>query len=229
MTILKDRPIWIFREHRSGSTWLAKTIAEILDREHIFFDTGDYTKLSGEGQIKYFMNRPVEPADNNRVFSTHTFKALESLDKYNNPLVIRCARRDVTEQFLSYWTCQATGFAFKHNHVDPMLNLGKKIFEKFQKERLVLNKQDLRKYLQLKQKYIYNWNEYASKHPTQTVFYEDLFDGVKIEGIDTPLKFDIQNDYMLKLPDYKQDVFVNYEQINEWVTSECDKLGLLNN
>jgi hypothetical protein len=52
MTILKDRPIWIFREHRSGSTWLAKTIAEILDREHIFFDTGDYTKLSGEGQIK---------------------------------------------------------------------------------------------------------------------------------------------------------------------------------
>ena len=80
MTILKDRPVWIFREHRSGSTWLAKTIADILGREHIFFDAGDYTKLSVEGQIKYFMDRPVEPADNNRVFSTHTFKALESLE-----------------------------------------------------------------------------------------------------------------------------------------------------
>ena len=229
MNELTDRPVWIFREHRSGSTWLAKTIADILGREHIFFDTGEFTRLTGEGQIQYFIDRQVEPEDNNRVFSTHTFKALESLGKYNNPLVIRCTRRDVTEQFLSYWTCQATGFAFKHNHVDPMLNVGKKVFEKFQQERFMLNKQDLYRYIMLKQRYVYNWNEYAKNHQTYTVYYEDLFDGVKIEGIDALLKFDIQNDYMSKLPDYKQDVFVNYEQINEWVTSECDKLGLLNN
>ena len=87
--------IWVFREHRSGSTWFIKKIAYLLKRPDNFLEMPE----------KLFLARKQTNQDSKEILNTHNFVALKSLKNYTNPIVIRVSRKNKTEQFISEYIC----------------------------------------------------------------------------------------------------------------------------
>ena len=83
--------VWIFREHRSGSTAFAESVAKHLNRTHLF------VSLHQRDEVLAISN----PQD--YVFSTHVFNFLEIMKSYSDEIVlIRCTRKNKVEQWISY-------------------------------------------------------------------------------------------------------------------------------
>ena len=74
---------------RSGSTAFAETLAERLNRPYCAV-----TDTSNE-------DHPLTP-DDMTVYSTHSFYSIRMMEHYDDPLLIRCTRRDLAEQCLSH-------------------------------------------------------------------------------------------------------------------------------
>jgi predicted nucleotidyltransferase len=77
-----------------------------------------------------------------------------------------------------------------------------------------VTKEDVKFYKDRKNQELVLFESFMQGLEINTIYYEDFFEGTKISDIDLLIKFD--ETVTKKLPDYKQSVFVNYEEIKDW-------------
>ena len=211
--------IWIIREPRSGSTWFTHHVVEQLGFDHCFVDRKLVGLPSGESGLEF--NSEVALTEINKfsttntIFSTHFFTMLRLMDRFEDPIIIRCARRNILDQFLSYCLVKSTNNKFTNIHGEQHQELFDEIIE----SPLLIPKKDLTEYVRIKRRNEAIWDEFAPKFKNFTIYYEDLCEN----GVDIPLlnmyncKIE-ENGFTQKLPDYKTKVFLNYDMIQKWVS-----------
>ena len=145
------------------------------------------------------------------IFSTHKLEYFAPVVDYDNPIIIKCSRRNNFEQMLSEFFLSLTERAVSNIISDDD-------FVKFQtmtNQRISrVTKEDVKIYKDRKNQELALFESFVQGLEVRTIYYEDFFDGTKIPDIDLLIKFD--ETVTKKLPDYKQSVFVNYEEIKEW-------------
>lgn len=215
--------IWIIREPRSGSTCFTEHVATRLGFNHCFLDSMVTGALAQRYPELGFnptaaISKINKFSQNNTVFSTHFFNMLQIIDRFEDPIVIRCTRRNTLEQFLSYCLIKSTNYKFTSiNPTERKTN--QEQFDKLLDSHLLIPKKDVTEYMLAKSRDEAIWNEFAPKFKNFTVYYEDLCEN----GVDIPLlnmyncKID-ENGYTQKLPDYKTKVFLNYDMIQKWIS-----------
>ena len=205
--------VWILREPRSGSTAFSDHVAKHLNRTHKF--------VQYPSDLNEVLNTR-NPED--YVFSSHSFNFLEIMESYPDPvLLIRCTRRDKTDQCISYllgqWINNAVDNTQRFWNIkrDNSLNTNIKTFENA--EPTFFTKKDVAGCLTYYSKMETNWNRYSSAHQNFTVFYEDLC----LAGVDVPpiglhsYRITTQDSFTLKLPDYKDKLCLNHGMIRNWI------------
>ena len=199
-----DRCIWIYREMRSGSTWLAEFLSKQLNRKHIFLD--HYPEL--------VTNLVPNKEHTSYIFSSHVIKNLQPVKLYDDAILIRTARRNLFEQMLSL-----VFFRTYKNLTKVAANIwndeDRISFEKVtQNKYCTLSEQNVISWLEQKRELDNQWLAFAKDYPSQTLYYEDFEEGVLLSNTDILIKLDSSGTQ--KLPDYKRNVFSNYDQIEYW-------------
>jgi LPS sulfotransferase NodH len=206
--IFEGRIVWLFREPRSGSTWLSNYLAEKLNRQ---FRLVDNMSVYNRDDIVFFQ----KSNDENMLLNTHCFRLIHSMKNYTNPVLIRCYRKNTFEQILSLAVTQRTHFYNIHD------DIGRVTFEndiqRLENIGIRLEKKQVENYINLRNKMTDYWNQYAKQYENYEFCYEELVQGCEIFNFG---KVSMQG-YTEVLPDnYKSRVFVNYDEIKEW----CNQL-----
>jgi hypothetical protein len=215
MKNISNRIVWIFREPRSGSTTAASIIAKSLKREWYFID-----QEFKEPEIFHLTEIPKfyqKEGDTNKLFHTHYFPALHSMKNYDDPILIRLSRKDVFQQCLSRIACDLMNWKFTNIRPDSyQLPDNKDIFEEFCKSKIEVRREHVDFFIRRRIQQNTLWQSIASRYENQTIYYEDLTKNVDIPVLGL---YDIcLNGETVKLPDYKKEVFTNYDTVNEWVS-----------
>lgn len=214
---MTDKTIWLFKEQRSGSSILAETLCRELSLNYVFVENF-YQHLPKTQRISRILKRTPEDTDTASLLHTHLFEATTVLSKYQNPIVLRCSRKNKFEQFLSWLTVKESDWNFFHLTKDNILNQNQ-IFEELCKRKIVVKKSDFDKFTLLHYSHEKFW-KVAESYPNQVIYYEDIITGT--------IDIDILNLYNLKLnsnnyiknPDtYKKDIFVNYDEVQTWFST----------
>ena len=197
-----DRQIWIFREPRSGSTGLTKSLARLLSKEFLFVESKE--------ELVY---------DTIVMNNTHNFDLLYQVKAEHNPILLRCTRKNRLEQFLS-----ARTLALTRTHMD-LFNIQDDTkaedldkFNKFIKENTeTVSEIDVFKFAERKKNEGLVWKQVSSKFDNHTFYYEDLTDPIDIPILGL-YNIDINlNNHTRKLPDYKKDFYTNYDEVKRWM------------
>ena len=214
--------IWIIREPRSGSTWLTHHVAKQLGLLHFFIDRTVVGSSPAESELEFdieVLSKEVSkfPKDST-IFSTHFFTMLHIMDRFEDPIIIRCTRRNKLEQFLSDYLAKTTNYSFTNITTDEQQQTTREIFEQLIETRLLVPKKDLVEYLRIKKRNEVLWDTYATKFKNFTVYYEDLCEnGVDIAPINLYNCRIEESGHTEKLPEYKTKVFLNYDMIQNWI------------
>lgn len=212
-----NRDIWIFRDARSGSTGFAKYMAELLSRKFYCIDGNQYQ--INEDSITWGNTPSTE-----LILNTHYPKTLINLHLYKDPFVFRCLRRNLCEQFLSLQLKAYVGNGF-HNFEKFTDSPNKDGFYDFiQNSKLSISKKVVIEYLKMKKDDKDDWNKYTMGYQTHTIFYEDMNKPFDVPELNL---YGVQIDsHTEKLPDYKRQVFMNYDEIDSWITELTPMFGL---
>ena len=156
------------------------------------------------------------------LFSTHNFSYLADMNCYEDPLLIRCTRRNRVDQYLSELMILWMGETV-HKHLsgsERVYNIHPDTPHTFTDEfglvePTVITKNQL---LNVHRMYMNSqrlWEEHSGAYRNITLYYEDLCEGVDIPelGLTNCILSDTR---VVKLPDYKQRVFLNYDMIIKW-------------
>ena len=168
--------------------------------------------------VDVFLNEVNRHPLESTVFSTHFFTGMELLDRFDNPIIIRCIRRNKAEQFLSHWLVKMSGYQFTNLTHDENYEKHRELFEKTTQQQTVVPKKAVDDYMRLRLRNEMLWDQYATKYENFTVYYEDLCEnGVDIPSINL-YNCKITNEGITsKLPDYKTKVFLNRDMIQNWI------------
>jgi hypothetical protein len=208
--------IWIFRKERSGSTALTNLISSRLGIPNHFMDPN-------------FIS-PAASNDATTLFDTHHFTYLENMSEYDNPLLIRCTRKNRVDQYLSQlmvrWMKKTVYRTIPNEAL--LLNFRTDTTTKFEElffkvVPTVITKRDVAIVHTMFYEKRKLWEKHAKLYPNCTVYYEDL-----CEGIDIPLLgltgCKLTDDLLVqKLPDYKERIFLNYDMIVGWAQELIDR------
>lgn len=209
MTSIKDRIVWMFREPRSGSTTAASVIARELHRKVLWIDT----------KSEYYNSTPSfyqKENDQSIIFDTHFFPALTSMKNYTNPILIRISRRDVVEQCLSFLACELMDWKFYNLKKSNDSPDNRNIFEEFTKTKIEIKKDRVDFFARHRMKQNKYWDEVSPSYEHQVIHYEDMADKVDIPVLGL-YNLNLLTE-TIKLPDYKKDVFTNYDSVKEWLS-----------
>lgn len=202
------RIIWMFREPRSGSTTAMQVILKKLNRRYNFitFDNNDYINIPEFQQ---------QENDHEVILDTHFFPALLSMKNYDNPFLIRISRKDTVEQCLSFIACQLMNWEFFNLKVTGKDD-NRHVFEEFTKNKIEIKKDMVDFFARHRMRQNSYWEKIAPNHDHQVIYYEDMN-----EAVDIP-KLGLYNLELLtetiKLPDYKKELFTNYDSVKEWLS-----------
>ena len=207
--------IWIFREMRSGSTAFAETLAERLNRPYCsVVDTSD--------ELHPLID------DETIIFSTHSFNILAQMVSYNNPILIRCTRRNLIEQCLSHLISTKINnqlpdnMRFWNDRRDENRIENRNKFYNF--DPFLVTKKEVFDYLNINQSWKKNWNLYSQGYRNYTVYYEDLCEkGINIPELEL-YNFSITEGATTKQlqSSYKERVLLNHMMIRNWVDEYQD-------
>jgi hypothetical protein len=223
---IKDRQIWLFKEARSGSEWLWKTLEGRLQRNCFAVDPYGF---GGVKPSKYetIFDEKIDKLSNTDVFySTHYFPLLKEMKKLNNPYLIRSTRRNKAEHCMSMLYFKMFSNSYHHWYIDPMEEARNIHFLRTLEKPVLVFKQEVLKEMQKIQRYDGLWREYSKDRDNYVIVYEDLETGVNLPLLDDPLKFSDNETFVKKTPYYKDKFFINYEQIIEWCKYYEKELGL---
>ena len=191
--------LWLFREPRTGSTWLDIKLSKILNRERNFLGK----PLKGEG-LKFFLDRSQQDTDHNKILSTHYFEALKSLKNYNNPTIIRTLRKNKLEQFLSQYLGLYTEIRYNKS-LEENMSIGP----------IIVPKWKAIEFIELRKKNELLWDNYSNHYNNETVYYEDLLKGYSFKHLPIPtigMNLDTE-DLPKKIPYNKKEIVLNYDQL----------------
>lgn len=189
--------IWLFAEERSGSTWIITTIATMLQMPFA------YVEQDG-----------IVP---DGVHQTHDFSRL--VDAHG--VLLRTTRRDVGEHFLS-WAI-LTRARTKHSawYEHPFMprsgqrGYAIEMIKKLSDDKFSVAREDVQRFLDLKRERNRLWDGKAAEK--QTIFYEDLFNGIDIPQLSLKnFGFNLLGNYE-KIPYNKRDVVVNWQEAANWI------------
>ncbi len=219
-----DRQIWLFREMRSGSDWVWKTLETKLNRTCLHFSKESSANLN-ENSISHLFYNDEDPniilkknvdklSDVTKFYSTHYFHILPYIDCLDNPYLIRTVRRDKAEQCMSLLYFYMYGNKFHHVHAENKDNTNYNLFLESLSNPVEILKQQVQQIMLSLKKNDDCWKEYSKNYENCVIVYEDLFEGVTLKQVDLTLKFN--SSFVYKTPDYKKKFFINYDQIVEW-------------
>ena len=214
--------IWIIREPRSGSTWLTYRVAKQLGLPHFFIDRTVVGSSPIDSELEFDIEVLLKEVNqfpkDSTIFSTHFFTMLRIMDRFEDPIIIRCARRNKLDQFLSDYLAKSTNYSFTNITTDEHQKTTRELFEQLTETRLLVPKRDLVEYLRIKKRNEVLWDTYATKFKNFTVYYEDLCEnGVDIAPLNLYNCRIEENGHTEKLPEYKTKVFLNYDMIQNWI------------
>jgi len=185
---------------------VTKYLADILNRDFCFVDNLPTETVNGQLTWNNVPNHKL-------LLNTHMFEKLKELDRYNNPFVFRCTRKNKCEQFLSEVAVYHIGNSFRNIEKDvPTQDI--ESFYDFTKKRIKINLTSVVKFMHRKEHEDYLWNEYSIPYENYTLYYEDMSFPFDIPALNL---YNVTIEHRTeKLPDYKRDVFTNYDQVVEW-------------
>ena len=193
----------MFREPRSGSTNVTKFLADVLAREFFFVDGKTIEEVE---------SRRSGLLSSKLLYNTHEFERLSELSNYNNPFIFRCVRKNWVEQFLSAYAVSQIGTNFRNIERYSLTDIDS--FHAFTKRQIEVPKRSVLNFINIKRHQEELWTTYSTSYDKHTLYYEDMS-----VPIDVPIlnlyNITIEN-YTEKLPDYKRDVFTNYDQVADW-------------
>ena len=245
MNMNENKIFWFFREPRSGSSWLSHALRHKLKRPIINVDP-ELFQLGHEMGISYATHRfqlihemgvshathKFQDSLGDRLLSgklnyntpgtcyaTHIFEILTGLSVYKDPpIIIRSIRRNLTELILSTMAIEISKWRLVHMYKDPIKNvLPSHILHNLVKNPVLVEKPDLMKYMIKIKRRDELWDAYSNNFENYTIVYEDLEGGVNIPLYEGTIKFGDYDDNIIKTPDYKLELFSNYDQVVEWV------------
>jgi hypothetical protein len=203
--MIENRDIWIFREPRSGSTGVAQFLSKKLNRAFCFVD---FMQSSTVDDKIYWNNQPSTEC----LLNTHEFSYLNDLTKYSDPVILRCTRKNRFEQFLSEVAIFKMNSSFRNIEKDGSTDI--EPFLQFTKTKITISPNQVNNFIIKKQKENLLWGKTASLYESHTLYYEDLTGIVDIPPLNLyNIKIESQTE---RLPDYKKNVFTNYEQVKHW-------------
>lgn len=209
-----NRIVWLFREPRSGSTWLTRKLPELMDREHVFIEKS-MTQLDMSERLEAFSQRAQCEQDFDSILSTHHFMFLEYMTHYDNPVLVRTVRGNVTEQCISHVLAEMT--QWRHPNLHPESNIAA-ITDSFNDiGGHIIPRSKVEGYIRQKKTWDRLWNEYSQAYENCTVSYEDM-----IAGFDLPLLglsgLQMKEvDSTMPLPYNKREIILNYDQVDRWI------------
>jgi hypothetical protein len=219
------RPLWVFAEERSGSSWLTDTLCILLHRNPEYVEM-DNEEIDDEEWSATVARDPVKYSDVRCIFQTHRFAILKTVP--GAPVLLRTTRREQLEQVLSVL------FLDRIKRTSPEFWRLPHVFRSRGPARFrqvvestagdTVQEHEIEAYFERKRSRDALWNQYAQRHDTQTIFYEDLFHGVAVPVLGLWLNFPGPSQYV-KLPYDKRVLFSNYEQIVEWVQKRESQSG----
>jgi len=205
-----DKKIYVLREARCGGTFLSSYIGnKVTERWGVHINSEIY-------------------------HDTHDFSILDTIIK-NDPkaFVIRIDRRNLTEHFLSISAAVSAGFKFTNLKPEEPTN---PIWDRIKESTIPVILSDVQLYLDKKINLELKFLETTAKYniPYTRIWYEDAFSKsfdipeLDLSRLNPGIETDIVATY--KLPDYKHDVFPNYNQISIWMRQlreiQIDRQGL---
>jgi len=202
MIDLANRQIWMFREPRSGSTGLTTALSTLLNKRFLF--------VENKKDIIY---------DSSVLINTHHFMFLHAVKEEHNPILLRCTRRNRTEQMLSSKTLALTRKDIKlyniEDHTTP------EQLEEFntylKKNNKSISKLDVFKFAMEKKTENFLWDKLASKFDNHVFYYEDLTNNIDIPILGMyNINLEIDK-YTKKIPEYKKEFYTNYDSVKEWI------------
>ena len=208
--------IWIFRHMRSGSTAFSELAARQLNRQHLFIPFFYLEKFSANPINTLATDTFIDSIQ--KLYSTHTFDLLNYMEYFDDPLLIRCARRDKVEQCLSYMIVKYINHRkapekYVHNLISDC-DSNKNLFE-FD-EPIYISKKEVFDFMRNKMILDRVWEEKTLKYRKLTIYYEDLCSGVDIPELNLVNYQLTNNEATVKLPTNK-NAFLNEDHIRKWV------------
>jgi len=226
MTNIKHRTIWLVREPRSGSSQIALFLAKHINRQYYFLESDVENKFLLNSFIANKNINPLEIPKSNLDFfypkiddpkyfyNTHCFNILQIMHRYEKPILIRCVRENIVEQFLSVAALQKYGFRNLNYNEDPDKNTA---FQEFISQKIVLKKEAFKAFIIHKLKNAQYWKKYVEKNNYEhyTITYEQMLkEEIKIPVLELNQRI---AGYTDKLPDnYKKNIFKNIEDVFKW-------------
>jgi len=194
-----DRPIWIFREERTGSTSFTNALHRLLKKPTKFVE---YIE-----QIEY---------DSSVIMNMHHFDFLPLVKKEDNPIIFRCTRKNRFDQFLSFHTKELTNFCNIHDtNTEEVVK-----FESFvSNNKITLDYLSLFRFAVAKRKENLLWDAAASIFDNQVFYYEDFDNPVDIPLLNLYNVNIYEGQHTKKIPDYKETLYTNLDEVKKWMAN----------
>jgi len=232
----ENKIFWFFKEPRSGSSWLSHVLTHKLKRPIVHVDKS--FELNDEvGKINLPFNSLGDELLSGKLnyntpgtcYATHRFELLTGLSVYKDPpIIIRSIRRNLTELILSEMAVDISGWRLTHMYKDPIKNaLPSHTLHNLVKNPVLVEKPDLMRYMIKIKRRDELWNAYSNNFENYTIVYEDLEGGVNIPLYEGTIKFGDYDDRIIKTPDYKRELFSNYDQVVDWVNEISKTMKIL--
>ena len=163
------------------------------------------------GYLVSALNVPDSDINNHE----HDLTGIQRLSTETNPFVIRCDRKNLTEHFLSKLGCDTVKWKFTNIFYSNPTN---EVFDDLCSRRITIDKRRVVSYIKDKIDNEIMYGQAVKKFDNQTIYYEDMFTPFDIPSLGL-YNIDLSNEtrYTMKLPDYKREVFTNYDQVAEWI------------
>jgi hypothetical protein len=216
-----NRIIWLFRETRSGSTWLVDYMCLKLNKKSVFLEKDLPENLQLSDKVKKLNDRVQLETDYNSILHTHVYELSTILGKYDNPIVIRCSRKNKFEQFLSWCSIKYSNYQFYNLQKNQNI-FDKKLYNKFISKKILVTKHDYSEWLSYEIDRINKFWDLSKPFENHVVYYEDMLDGTaSIPQLNLyNIKMD-DNLSIIRLPEtYKKDMIINYNEVKEWFTND---------
>jgi hypothetical protein len=214
-----NRIIWLFRETRSGSTWLAGHLCEKLNKKSVFLEAELPITCSLAEKIKKLKIRQPVKSDYESIIHTHVYELTSILDKYDNPFVLRCSRKNKFEQFLSWCAIKYSDYKFYNLEKNKDQTI---LFEEFISKKIIITKKDYNIWRSYEFNRINKFWKLTDPYETQVIYYEDLLEGTA--NIPNLNLYNIKmndDDFIRKLPNsYKKDMILNYNEVKTWFKND---------
>lgn len=215
-----NRIIWLFRETRSGSSWLTSYLCTVLNKQSIFLEENYSNKKLFE-KIKILENIEQTISDYQSIIHTHVYEMTKMLHKYDNPIVLRCSRKNKFEQFLSWCGIKYSNYNF-YNLQNNLTTEQMNEYKKFISKRIAVKKQDYTNWCRYEIDRINKFWPIAEKFENYTIYYEDMLEGSANIPILNLYNIKSTNEgFIIRLPEsYKKDMFINYDEVKEWFNND---------